>query len=195
MSELVPFQRKRKKLLPITITPLQAVSDELLVYLSEKFPQYLTFVENSDKNFIKYCDEEKKTLYSVQLQDVPRPVELARIIAPVTSPELINDSTLPWTHHRLDSPVITLYFLAQKLSVAKPICLLPKPYQAMMRKVYSDVSIRNALAINIASARRASKYLRILQKRLGIYSKKKTPFKVDLVKNAIAPQTEVRVEN
>lgn len=182
MMELVPFQSKRGKTFLPNTTVEQALEQELVAFFKKEYPTLLEILtldtETSKQSFTSIA--EKQTLYTTTIQDVPRLVELIRILAPVTSPAYINDSKYSWTLHRLDSPVVALSYLAEKLSVTFPIDLLPKPYRAILRYVYSDAEVLKSLAINIASAKRASKYLRILQKRLGIYKKKKLPFTIRL---------------
>lgn len=96
----------------------------------------------------------------------------------VCSPLLANnfEGTIPlWV---LDSPLFGLEVLSHYFdNKTKLLKILPPSYQKALKNMYVSIKTRDALAKTIGSNKKAKKYLRILQKRLGIYPHKKPPFK------------------
>lgn len=168
MTEIVPFQDKRKKQFPKDTTSLDAVTSELDKHFKKNYKDF-TF-GNSD-----FATNE--TVTELGKQSETREFSLTSFsacIASITSPALLKKSTS--TLARLELPQLMLTIIARTLGIKRPFHILPKPYQAMLKRVYMDQQTLEELASFLKSKKKAKKYLRILHKRLGIYTAKKPPF-------------------
>lgn len=162
--ELVPFQTKKKKVFKHEITTEEAIKTELLSYWKKQYPKMLS-----------------------HLKDNPHLLDtLTDSLVPVLAPQYITDTTLPWTIARVSNPLealLTLEEIAKGANETFPkrrITILPKTHQKLLKRVYTSHLILDSLSKTIASNKKAAKTLRILHKRLGIYTKKKPPFKPGL---------------
>lgn len=179
MTELVPFQEKRGKRFKENVTSQQAIELELTKYFANNYPT-LKF-EGGELEISK----DAAVLDQQQITELPNITSFSFTIALVTSPTLIADETIPWTLSRLESPMLLMRLVA-KGNTKSPYLVLPKPYQKMIKRVYTNALTFDKLAAFLKSKKRAKKYLRIFQKRLGIYSTRKPPF---TKASAVAPRS------
>lgn len=178
MTELVPFQIKRKKQFKESVTLLQAIILELEKHLKKIAPD-LQF----SADYLPKLDEQAMVLEMQKLTEVPTLERIVAILAPVTSPLLITNAEIPWTVCRLEAPVVLLRLLASATNAKETLDVLPKPYQKIIERVYKNQETLKKLTEFLESSKRAKKYMRIWHKRLGIYKERKPPFK------KVLPQT------
>lgn len=169
MTELVPFQEKRGKQFPENTTPLQAITIELRKYFSDYYPTLEFGTDELD------LPPNVLVLDTQKITSLPTFESFSHEVARVTSPALLTDVSIPWTLRRLEVPMLLLIFAAKKITKS-PYLLLPKPYQKILKRVYTSQETNDKFAVFLESKKRAKKYMRIFQKRLGIYSKRKPPF-------------------
>lgn len=158
MEELVPFQAKRKKQFPAGMTKKQAVTEELAKHFTKYYPAFVfgttdVAVDSTAKVFGKQQVFEEfppSTLVDAYLG--------------------LDDSTLS----ALEIPMLLLIQIAKKVGAKRPYLVLPKTYQKIIKRTYTSKQTLERLTEAIGSKKLAKKYLRIMQQRLGIYTKKKT---------------------
>ncbi|MCC7304043.1 hypothetical protein IT418_01350 [bacterium] len=172
MTELVPFQEKRGKLFPPGTTPTEAVTAEVQPYLKKIAPDLVFDVETP-----LVFNNENMVLGQFELLVIPSLENIATILTPVVSPGIVTNEQLPWTLARLELPVILLRKLAIAIGTKETLDVLPKPYRKAIKKLYTNKTTQVHLAEFLQSAKRSKRYLRIMQKRLGIYKERKPPFK------------------
>lgn len=158
---LTPYQDKRKKEFPDGTTPEEAILQELLAFWKKEFP-----------------------LVYEHLKENPNLLDgLVNNLAPVIAPKYAFDTTLPWTKLRIQNILEALLTLEEILSIKsetiiprKRTSILLKPYQKHIKRLLTSEYIRDSLAKSMNSKKGAKKFLRVMHKRLGIYTKRKPPF-------------------
>lgn len=183
--ELVPFQLKRKKQFKPDTKPVEAVREELLTFYQKYFPAvFQAYSQEKVAGPSPVLDSEVKNLQTRYPIDTVSFTDVATAIAQVTSPAILEDSANAWTLLRLELPVAMLNNIehmvvhaTQDTKAVPLIELLPKPYQAIITDIYTSSTTLSQLTTFLESKKRAKRYLRILQKRLGIYKQRKPPFK------------------
>lgn len=181
-DELLPYQHIRKRKVTEQ-TPETAIFSELHQYFSSTFPSYPiedTYLPpQSSKDAqppVPLATKQKTTLTgSIRLPSHLSLSSLAYILSPICSP---NQRERPSSQllSQLEAPVMHLYILKKLLCLKSPLLALPHPYRAAIKMVYTQKTTQQKLAEYLASQKRSKKYLRIFQKRLGIYQHKKPPF-------------------
>lgn len=185
---------------------VSAVFLEFSKYLHKHYPsllsqditvasKYLNELCTSDLQILPYkcllIDTQKQTLYTTKTKEEIKTDDLisdiARILSIFTSPTLFRENTkegIPlWI---LDSLLIGLtkleYIYEQNESNTKNtslLRLLPAPYRKMVEKTLKRKTTLDGLFMQLKSKKKTKKYLRILQKRFGVYHKKKPPFIIE----------------
>lgn len=167
MTELVPFQTKRKKEFKEGTLPADAVLLELKNYFEKKYPTLA-------------CDEQdmletvpKTIIFGMQkVQSLTLPT-LAYLVALFTSPDLATQSK---SFDKMELLQLSTTLLAKRIEVKRAYQIYPKPYQKVLKRFFTSEETNVALATEFSSKKKAKKYLRILIKRMGFYTQKKAPF-------------------
>jgi hypothetical protein len=161
MEELVPFQTKRKKQFPVGTTQSEAVLLELTKHFKKVYPEFV-FVESITPN--------TANTHVFGTRKVPTNISLSNLAA-----LYLQTQDFP-TLKNLELFMLNLQTIALSAKIKRAYLVLPKPYQMAVIRQYSSMATFDSLATELASKKRAKKYLRILQKRMGIYTKKKPGF-------------------
>jgi len=169
MDELVPFQEKRKKQFPADFSVLQAISIELEKHVKKTYPafEFSTGTVTSDITATVFGKQVITGRVTLEV--------LATALAPVASPVAMKKNEL-FSLATLEVPMLLLSQLANALGVKRAYEVLPKPYQKAVKKTYTNATTLEQLGAFLQSKKKARKYLRIMHKRLGIYTAKKPPF-------------------
>lgn len=168
MDELVPFQEKRKKQFPVGYSVIQAITSELEKFYKKSYPtiEFGTGMVTADANATVFGKQMVTGAVSLEV--------LATALAPVVSPVAMKKPA-PLTLATLEVPMLLLSQLAKKLGSKRAYLALPKPYQKAIKRYYTSKATLANLGDFLQSKKKAKKYLRILHKRLGIYTEKKPP--------------------
>lgn len=172
MTELVPFQTKRKKLFPSNTTPEQAIQFELEKY----FKKIGVTVSMSTNTVSKVGDTQIKVLDQQSLPDDISMDFIISTLAPLCSP-LLFSAKKEITITELERVVLILRKLATDTSTKETLEVVPKHYAKTITRLFTSQKTLDQLSVTLASNKRAKKYLRIMQKRLGIYKERKPPFR------------------
>ncbi|WKZ29838.1 MAG: hypothetical protein QY314_03440 [Candidatus Dojkabacteria bacterium] len=84
----------------------------------------------------------------------------------------------PVLHKDLQQLLVILQIVNQNLPSpeGKRYKILPPVYQTFVKRILTSMQTRDNIAREVESKKKSRKYLRILHKQYGIYSKKKPPF-------------------
>jgi len=168
MDELVPFQEKRKKQFPADFSILQAISSELEKHVKKAYPTFEFGTGTVATDITATVFGKQVIMGQVSLE------VLATALAPVVSPVAMKTDTA-FSLATLEVPMLILSQLSIALTVKRAYLVLPKPYQKAIKRTYISITTLKKLSAFLESNKKAKKYLRIMHKRLGIYTKKKPP--------------------
>ncbi len=172
MTELVPFQTKRKKLFPLNTTPEQAIQSEIEKY----FKKIGVSLSTSTNTILKVDNSLIKVLDQQSLPDEITMEFVISTLAPLCSP-LLFSAKKEITITELERVVLILRKLATDTSIKETLEVVPKHYAKTITRLFTSQKTLDQLSVTLASNKRAKKYLRIMQKRLGIYKERKPPFR------------------
>ncbi|GEM_PF-2948744 len=185
---------------------ISAVFLELCKYLHKHYPsliskdititsQFLNELCTADLQILPYkcllIDTKKQTLYTTKTKEEIKTDDLisdiARILSIFTSPVLFRENTkngIPlWILDSLLIGLTKLVYLYKKDQDGSRntnlLNFLPAPYRKMIEKTLKRKTTLDGLFLELKSKKKTKKYVRILQKRFGVYHKKKPPFIID----------------
>lgn len=161
--ELVPYQAKRGKKYPSGTTSEIALLSELSALLSQLPEGNARFVPDTATRVLG------KQVFPTTLTQT----DAIAIFAPVLSEK--QGDRIPL--FLLELPVLLLSSLSSQQKLRRPYKLLPKPYQKRIKTTYTSKHTRDGLATFLDSKKKARRYMRIFHKRLGLYTKRKPPFR------------------
>ena len=168
MDELVPFQEKRKKQFATNTTVQAAIANELEKHFKKAYPTFAFGTGTVTADTVAIVFGKQTVIGAVSLE------VLATALASVASPVAMKTDTA-FSLATLEVPMLLLSQLSMALTVKRAYLVLPKPYQKAIKRTYIRVTTLKKLGAFLESNKKAKKYLRIMHKRLGIYTKKKPP--------------------
>lgn len=144
--------------------------------LSDSQSHIFTILKEKTTLYTTYYSLDATSSTSV-FMDVP--FVLTELLSPVVFAQLPGNSIPLWV---CDSIVVLLealkFCLEESEQPKKLINLLPATYQKYVKKTLLNEETLLKLSEFLHSRKKAKKYLRIILKRLGIFSRKKPPFSV-----------------
>ncbi len=149
----------------------------LVVVLKTPIPELLSYLKVNTTAKRLYSAPFYAKSYKLEKHDIFLALGLGLAFA-VSVPALLNELSL-FMLDTLPSAWYRLRLLLKKCGVSARRCikLCPPYYRKATKEVYRSSEVVLNLAELLNSKKKAKKYMRILAKRLGIYTKKKKPFK------------------
>ncbi len=181
---VLEFLRFYKKHYPETYTDLiQTINQKGLEFIYNKsctqvFNSF--FDTNKTKLYTSSYSIGTKTLTNTQLLQLISCsfVELVDIFYKTTNNPNSNNKNNKVELYKLESLLTIFWQLKQKYGLSKRfIKIMPPYYRKAFKEIYRSKKVMLSLAKFLNSKKKAKKYMRILQKRLTIYTQKKKPWK------------------
>ena len=168
MTELVPFQTKRQKKFKEGTQPEEAILLELKTHFEKKHPTF-----SFDAQDIVETVPKTSTFGMQSVKSLTLPT-LARLVAQFASPALASQ---PKSFDNVELLQLSTTLLAKRIQAKRAYLIYPKSYQKILKRFFTADKTHTALATEFSSKKKAKKYLRILIKRMGFYTKKKAPLR------------------
>lgn len=167
MTDIVPFQAKRKIQFNQDTTPQAAIALEIERYFQRTFPNFKFPAEDVIQKLNNTSVLGKQSVKGITL------VTLAELLAPFSSEKT---TSLPRDFASMELLQLSTTHVAQQVGVKRPYRIFPKPYQKMLKRIFTAQETLERLSTELTSKKKAKKYLRIFIKRMGFYTQKKAPF-------------------